>query len=414
METLRFTRALFGLVPSPFLLGGVIESHLESWEPRRPELVAQLRKSLYVDDLISGKPTVEETKQLKQGAIEVFEDAKFTLHKWHSNADELEENETKVEDEDSLAKQQLRQQGRRDGSLLGLDWDKGEDEISVVVPQENVVTSKRGILRKLARIYDPLGLAASLTLKGKLIYRDACKAKLAWDAPLSSDLVSRWSCLERELPPKVTTPRALTLQREEIEEIELHGFGDASVNGVSATVHAVVKQRSGVNAGLVAAKARLAKQGLTIARLELVSAHMATNLIHNVRRALEGFPVKQSFGWLDSTVALHWLKGGGEYKQFVMNRVRKIQAHPDIIWRYVPTQENPADLGSRGGQVTDNPLWWKGPRWLTRKAEWPPDLVTSASPETIAEAKATREIFAVAVAATASDELDVLLDKFCY
>ena len=62
VETLRFTRALFGLVPSPFLLGGVIESHLESWEPRRPELVAELRKSLYVDDLISGKPTVEETK----------------------------------------------------------------------------------------------------------------------------------------------------------------------------------------------------------------------------------------------------------------------------------------------------------------------------------------------------------------
>ena len=226
VETLRFTRALFGLVPSPFLLGRVIESHLESLERRRLELVAELRKSLYVYDLISGKPTVEETKQLKQGAIEVFEDAKFTLHKWHSNADELEENETKVEDEDSFAKQQLRQQGRRDGSLLGLDWDKGKNEISVVVPQENVITSKRGILRKLARIYDPLGLAAPLTLKSKLIYRDACKAKLAWDAPLSSQLVSRWSCLERELPPKVTTPRALTLQREEIEEIELNGFGD--------------------------------------------------------------------------------------------------------------------------------------------------------------------------------------------
>ena len=228
----------------------------------------------------------------------MFEDAKFTLHKWHSNTDELEENETKVEDEDSFAKQQLRQQGRGDGSLLGLDWDKGEHEISVVVPQENVSTSKRGILRKLARIYDSLGLAAPLTLKGKLIYRDACKAKLAWDAPLSSlvHLVSRWSCLERELPPKVTTPRALTLQREEIEEIELHGFRDASMNGVSATVHAVVKHRSGVNAGLVATKARLAKPGLTISCLELVSVHMATNLIHDVRRALEGFLVKKAFG----------------------------------------------------------------------------------------------------------------------
>ena len=215
------------------------------------------------------------------------------------------------------------------------------------MPQENIMTSKRGILCKLAKIYDPLGLAAPLTLKGKLIYQDACKAKLAWDAPLPSQLASRWSCLERELPPKVTTPRALTLQREEIEEIELHAFGDASVNGVSATVRAVVKQRSGVNTGLVAAKARLAKQGLTIPRLELVSAHMATNLINNVCCALEGFPVKQSFGWLDSTVALHWVKGGGEYKQFVMSQVKKIQAHPEITWCHIPTQENPADLSRR-------------------------------------------------------------------
>ena len=32
LETLRFTRALFGLAPSPFLLGGVIEMHFNNWE----------------------------------------------------------------------------------------------------------------------------------------------------------------------------------------------------------------------------------------------------------------------------------------------------------------------------------------------------------------------------------------------
>jgi hypothetical protein len=46
-------------VCSPFLLGGVVERHLESWEEREPELVAEIRRSLYVDDLLSGKPTVE-------------------------------------------------------------------------------------------------------------------------------------------------------------------------------------------------------------------------------------------------------------------------------------------------------------------------------------------------------------------
>ena len=50
-----------------------------------PHLVAELRKSMDVDDLIKGKPTVPEEKKMKEGSIRIFEDAKFTLHKWHSN-----------------------------------------------------------------------------------------------------------------------------------------------------------------------------------------------------------------------------------------------------------------------------------------------------------------------------------------
>ena len=48
-----------------------------------PELVAELPKSPYVDDLISEKRTVREARELK-GAISIFADTKFKLHKWHS------------------------------------------------------------------------------------------------------------------------------------------------------------------------------------------------------------------------------------------------------------------------------------------------------------------------------------------
>ena len=75
VEVLRFTRALFGLMPSPFLLGGVIDCHLETWESCMPHLVAELRKSMYVDDLIKRKPTVPEAKKMKEGAIRIFKDA---------------------------------------------------------------------------------------------------------------------------------------------------------------------------------------------------------------------------------------------------------------------------------------------------------------------------------------------------
>ena len=57
LEILHFTRALFGLAPSPFLLGGVIEAHSHAWEEREPEKVAELRRSLYVDDLLTDGQT---------------------------------------------------------------------------------------------------------------------------------------------------------------------------------------------------------------------------------------------------------------------------------------------------------------------------------------------------------------------
>ena len=44
----RFTRALFGLTCSPFLLGGVISKHLRSWELKYPEVVKEIRDGLYV------------------------------------------------------------------------------------------------------------------------------------------------------------------------------------------------------------------------------------------------------------------------------------------------------------------------------------------------------------------------------
>ena len=89
--------------------------------------------------------------------------------------------------------------------------------------------------------------------------------------------------------------------------------------------------------GLVAAKARLAKQGLTIPRLELVSGYMAMNLVLNVKETSEGFPVEEMVYWLDSSVALHWIKGGENYKQFVANKVHKIQQHLEVQWRQVST-----------------------------------------------------------------------------
>ena len=210
-----------------------------------------------------------------------------------------------------------------------------------------------------------MGLISPSILTGKQIYRDVCEAKKPWDTPLSSELKKRWEKWEEQLPCEQLVPRPIVHYEEDIEAIELHSFGDASISGVGTAIYAVVRQKSGTTQQLVAAKSRLAKQRLTVPRLELVAAHMATNLLMNVKNALDNVPLPKLYGWLDSTVALHWIKRNGQYKQFVANRVTKIQLHKEIEWRYVPTDVNPADLASRGAQVSDSQLWWTRPKWLS-------------------------------------------------
>ena len=302
---------------------------------------------------MAGGTTVDDVQTKKATAIEVFQDASFTLHKWHSNAKELEASSNPpADDELSYAKQQLGV-SRPGTKLLGLAWDKDKDTFKVGFHKDETISTKRNALSQLAKIYDPLGLASPTTLQGKILYREMCEINIAWDSELPAELKKQWIEWYSKLPSYIEVKRTLAPHQQPILEIVLHAFGDASTRG-----------QNGTTQGLVCSKSRLAKRNLTIPRLELVAGHMAINLATNVQLAIDLYPVSVHC-WLDSTVALYWIRGQGEYRQFVANRVHKIQQHQDVKWHHVPTTENPADLGSRGGSVDHHQLWNQGPSWLS-------------------------------------------------
>ena len=72
------------------MLGGVNEQHLDTWSPKQPEIVHDIKKNMYVDDLISGGATVPKAREMKDAATEIFADASYQLRKWHSNDPELD------------------------------------------------------------------------------------------------------------------------------------------------------------------------------------------------------------------------------------------------------------------------------------------------------------------------------------
>ena len=103
-----------------------------------------------------------EVRSLNETAVAVFGEAQFELHKWHSNAPELEV---------SSAPDDCNQ---RETKMLGLPWDKTEDTIAVTFPEPPPEVTKREMLRFLASIYDPLGYASPVSFVGKLLYREVC------------------------------------------------------------------------------------------------------------------------------------------------------------------------------------------------------------------------------------------------
>ena len=170
-----------------------------------------------------------------------------------------------------------------------------DDTLAITFPAKQEKYTRRAVLQRFASIYDPLGIVSPVTLEGKLIYRNASDAKIPWDQQLPSDLLKESKNWENALPDEIEVPRFITKLTEKIESINLHGFGDASKQGISATVYAIVNQKSGSNKGLLVAKSRLAKKDLSIPRLELVAGHLVANMLESTTKILLGITISECY-----------------------------------------------------------------------------------------------------------------------
>ena len=395
----RFCRVPFGGESSPFILGGVIQYHLETVQGDDGVKEA-LKENTYVDNVMGLVANEEDAEKFKVEATNIMSKGKFPLGKWESNLEHLNDDKERVKTK-----------------LLGIGWNKNEDIYAVELElKEHFAVTKRTMLKTLSSIYDPLGLMSPVIVEGKHLYRLAVDEKKGWDSEVSKELKEKWIKWLSSLK-KVEVPRSIAPYLENITLIVLHHFMDASSKAVSAQTIAIVRQPSGTSQGLLSSKSRISKRGLTIARLELVACHMGANIAENTNRALKRWPIRENYCWTDSLIALCWIRRPYKnWKSFVSNRVKRIKEitdELDIKWKYVPTKLNHADFGSRG--VTLKQLqkqdWWKGPDWLTDESKWPEEEITldEENLEIRKEQKANEE--QVLVTTEEKESLDAMLRK---
>ena len=92
--------------------------------------------------------------------------------------------------------------------------------------------------------------------------------------------------MDRETRHHMYIPRSITTVLGPIQWIDLHMFGDFSEMASATSGIAVIKHPSKITSGILSSRARVAKRGVTMSRLELVANHMNVNMGYNIYKAL--------------------------------------------------------------------------------------------------------------------------------
>ncbi len=207
---------------------------------------------------------------------------------------------------------------------------------------------------------------------------------LDWDEQLDeafqNKAIAWFQQLQQLNTPRI--PRCLILPTNTVVSSSLHTFVDASEKAYGAVVYVKTLYDSGMKSvHLVAAKSKVALlKTISILRLELMNAIVGLGLTIPITSLLDVEP-SHVFYWSDSMNVLGWIRNQcRNFKPFVPNRVGEIQAASiPQQWRHVSSEENSADLLSRGTTISDlkkSKKWWNGPQFLEEnEEEWPIVLV---------------------------------------
>lgn len=247
------------------------------------------------------------------------------------------------------------------------------------LPPDEMALTKRNFLSKIAAVFDPLGFLSPFIIRAKILIQEMWTTGCDWDEIVDETLTEKAQLWFGELAGLVhlRIPRCLK-KRLEVELVQLHIFVDSSEVAYGSAVYTRHVYTTGeVTCQLVMSKSRVAPlKATSIPRLELMAAVLGVRLAESVAKVMN-IDIHEGIFWSDSMDVLWWVRGRSrQFKPFVANRVGQIQTVTEPAqWRHVPTDQNPADVITRGLSSMDliqAEKWWNGPAYLQLpEGEWP-------------------------------------------
>ncbi|XP_058063850.1 uncharacterized protein LOC131213751 [Anopheles bellator] len=350
IQTYRLRTVTYGEAASSYLACRALLEAGHEARAGNPQVADAIQRGFYVDNLSLGASTPDELRALYSGVEQALLRRGMPLRKWASNDPEIlrhvpqehREAPVKIGDREAVR-------------MLGLSWCPTDDTFQLVIHEDVIQLAeqltKRGLIAKICKLYDPVGILQPVIITAKVMMQDLWREDLAWDDYVSPATVQEWNKFTSQLPllrqlhiPRMASPSGPTTLR-------IDGFCDAYVKAYGCMVYVTFEDDQGQRSTrLLCSKSSVAPlKAMTLPRLELQAAVLLADLYVRIKDVF-GSRVYETYWWSDSQVALTWIRSdNSRWDVFVENRVTKVQmATVTTDWRYVPTKLNPADIVSRG------------------------------------------------------------------
>ncbi|XP_046557263.1 uncharacterized protein LOC124266512 [Haliotis rubra] len=399
LQEYRMGVHIFGAVSSPSISNFALKATANRAEERFGSLVADvIRKNFYVDDCLKSVENDKTAIKLIYDVRAACADGGFKLTKFTSNSrnvlksipvgDHSKEIQTRDLDYDELPIERA----------LGMKWYVNTDTFGFSTDFIEKPVTRRGLLSTVSSLYDPLGIVTPIILPAKRILQELCANNdLDWDDDIPGKYEVSWKKWLKELKILETLKIERCLKPAEFGKVvskQVHVFSDASSVGYGCVAYLRLSDaEQNVHVAFLMGKSRLTPvKPVSIPRLELTAATVAVQIAQLMLKELDT-DIDSVTYFTDSTTVLHYINSEKKrYPVFVANRVRLIRDYSGPKdWKYVESDENPADIASRGAstaQLLAQSDWFEGPQFLWRsESEWnlkQPGPAESVVEETVA------------------------------
>jgi len=250
----------------------------------------------YVDDGLISRPTDQETIELLKNTQAMLATAWLRLHKAISNSVPVMKALPAEDRGESVRDFDFRHDTLPTQHSLGVHWDLEGEAFTFHVTLPERPFTRRGVLSIINSVYDPLGLAAPVILKGKLLLRQlvimgkqGSDTPLGWDDPLPEKLMCQWQSWRNALVDLENVSVSRCYHSKDFGRVvrsEIHSFSDARKDGTGvATYLRQINESGDVSVAFLFGQARMAPLNpTTIPRLELCGAVLSSQSVKKLLR----------------------------------------------------------------------------------------------------------------------------------